>query len=309
MAVCEIEIARLEGPGLDCIMQFLLCHNEHLKPWRRLRRYPWRRTGHYGFCGQNCGCCSARNKEDSGAMIFWSGCNCNSCINGWVWSTLSKAMRQLLPAFIQRNHPDKLQVQPTYDQVFAIPRHWCVNRLQPGNVVRHIEWYFWRYNVLPQDGSINLWAELDSSHSEALDRADRDLIMHIAAEHMLCPRGVANFNLHQAGVKALDRIRDDVTGVDFGVQALILSQEATLRVLLEVRNAIESGNLEEVCFTCTRGTQRSVACAMLLGILMYHNARIVFCTSRTQMDARAKGMVSDFQHLESFVKRSFSISD
>ena len=232
--------------------------------------------------------------------------NCNSCSNGWVWSTLSKAMRQLLPAFIQRNHPDKLQVQPTYYQVFAIPRHWCVNSVnltlfntaweppQPGNVVRHIEWYFRRYNVLPQTGSINLWAELDSSHSQAPDRVDRNLIIHIASEYMLSPREVANFNVHQAGVKALNII--DVTGVDFGVQALILSQEATLRILLEVRNAIESGNLEEVCFTCTRGTQRSVACAMLLGILKYHNARIVFCTSRTQMDARAKGMVSDFQY-------------
>jgi hypothetical protein len=235
--------------------------------------------------------------------------NCNSCSNGWVWSTLSKAMRQLLPAFIQRNHPDKLQVQPTYDQVFLIPRHWCVNSvyltlfnrawepLQPGDVMLHIDWYFQRYKVLPQEGSHNLWAELDSSHSQAPDRVDRDLIVHIAAEYMPCPREVANFNLHQAGVKALN-IRDDVTGVDFGVQALVLSQKATLHVLIKVRNAIESGNLREVCFTCTRGTQRSVACAMLLGILKYRNARIVFCTSRTQIDARAKGMVSDIPHLE-----------
>ena len=288
MAVCEIEIARLEGPGLDCIMLFLLCHKEH-----------WRRTRHYGFCGENCGCCSAVHNK-AGAMMLL----CNSCSNGWVWSTLSKAMRQLLPAFIQRHHPDKLQVEPTRQQVFAIPWRWCVvNRAwkplqhESGDVVRHIEWYFRRYKVLPQPGSINLWAELDSSHSQAPDRVDRDLIVHIAAEYMPCPREVANFNLHQAGVKALN-IRDDVTGVDFGVQALILSQEATLHVLLEVRNAIESGNLEEVCFTCTRDTQRSVACAMLLGILKYHNAHILFCTSRTQMDACAKGMVSDFPHLE-----------
>ena len=181
-------------------------------------------------------------------------------------------MQQLLPAFIQRNHPDELQVEPTHDQVFAIPRRWCVESVEPlqpksGDVVRHIEWYFRRYNVLPQPGSINLWAELDSSHSQALDRVDRNLIIHIASEYMLSPREVANFNVHQAGVKALNII--DVTGVDFGVQALVLSQEATLHVLIKVRNAIESGNLREVCFTCTRGTQRSVACAMLLGILKY----------------------------------------
>jgi hypothetical protein len=249
MAVCEIEIARLEGPGLDCIMQFLLCHKDHFD-WssgRFGRCHPWRRTRHYGFCGQSCGCCSV-NKENSEAMSL-----CNSCSNGWVWSTLSKAMRQLLPAFIQRNHPDKLQVEPTHDQVFAIPRHWCVEStlfntatalepLQHGDVVRHIEWYFRRYNVSPQPGSINLWAELDSSHSQAPDRVDRDLIMHIAAEYIPCPRGVLfNINVHQAGVKALNIIRDaELTGVHPWVQALVLSQEATLRVLLEVCNEIES---------------------------------------------------------------------
>ena len=94
----------LDAAGLlECILDFLLYHDPIIEPYFpymtvgrrdlvfsyegcRYRAMTWFPRGHFGRCGQSCGCCRAHNAEDS--FI-----GCPECNNGWTFSTLSKAFR------------------------------------------------------------------------------------------------------------------------------------------------------------------------------------------------------------------------
>ena len=69
-----------------------LVHNGVSESWTKLR--------HYGHCGQSCGCCRGHNTEDSAPVEMWYGLNCELCINGWVWTTVSKGMRDVLQGLL-----------------------------------------------------------------------------------------------------------------------------------------------------------------------------------------------------------------
>ena len=94
----------LDAAGLlECILDFILFHDPIIEPYepymtvghrdlvfscegRRYRAMMWFPRGHFGRCGQSCGCCRAHNWEDA-----YTGCP--ECYNGWTFSTLSKAFR------------------------------------------------------------------------------------------------------------------------------------------------------------------------------------------------------------------------
>ena len=96
----------LDAAGLlECILDFILYHDPIIEPYepymtvghrdlvfscegRRYRAMMWFPRGHFGRCGQSCGCCRARTGDD--LVVF--GC-CPECYNGWTFSTLSKAFR------------------------------------------------------------------------------------------------------------------------------------------------------------------------------------------------------------------------
>ena len=45
----------------------------------------WKVRGHWGHCGQSCGCCRSHNPED--------GANCSECYDGWVMTTVCKTFK------------------------------------------------------------------------------------------------------------------------------------------------------------------------------------------------------------------------
>ena len=57
----------------------------------------WRPKGHFGECGQNCGCCRSHNPEDAA-----EGCNCQCCFTGWELSSVSTSIRRGLRTYITR---------------------------------------------------------------------------------------------------------------------------------------------------------------------------------------------------------------
>jgi hypothetical protein len=74
----------------------------------------------------------------------------------------------------------------------------------------------------------------------------------------------------------------DVTGLDRAVMCTLILQEDTANALTWAVRLIESDDdLSELAFTCKGGTHRSVACACLLSMLAYPNARIRLTTRRT----------------------------
>ena len=88
----------------------------------------------------------------------------------------------------------------------------------------------------------------------------------------------------------------DVTGIDFSVQAKLASQTLTADVIYEACRAIEIGDLKSFTFVCSHATHRSCACAVLLAIVAYHDAQIVFSTHRTNRAASAAGLTPSVLH-------------
>ena len=81
------------------------------------------------------------------------------------------------------------------------------------------------------------------------------------------------------------------TGVQFIVQALLLSQELCAEIIIEAITTIERQELREFAFVCQHATHRSAGMALLLAILVYNNAEIFFSTKRTRAEAIQFGMI------------------
>ena len=74
--------------GHDQVLEYVLWHG----PWR------WKRRGHWGGCGQSCGCCRSHTNEDAQPEA-----NCICCYEGWVLSTVSKAIKKAANRCAQNN--------------------------------------------------------------------------------------------------------------------------------------------------------------------------------------------------------------
>ena len=92
----------------------------------------------------------------------------------------------------------------------------------------------------------------------------------------------------------------EVTGIDFDVQAVLVSQPKTAVALYDAVRFIEIQDLEVFAFVCSHATHRSCGCAILLASLVYKRARIVFTTDRTKKAARARGMMEEEESVTTF---------
>ena len=101
-------------------------------------------------------------------------------------------------------------------------------------------------------------------------------------------------NVHVMGLDArthsLYALRD-VTGLDFEVQAVLLTKACTALSLLTACEAIEALDRYEFAFVCHGATHRSVACCVLLAAIIYSDATVVLTTARTKAAAIARGLV------------------
>ena len=82
-----------------------------------------------------------------------------------------------------------------------------------------------------------------------------------------------------------------VTGLDFKVQAVMLTQGDTACALLDAVESIEARGLLEFAVQCRSGTHRSVACCVLLAAIVYPEAQIWVTTDRTWRAAAEHGLV------------------
>ena len=126
----------------------------------------------------------------------------------------------------------------------------------------------------------------------------RPLTIHVLGEDSASPllnNTGAVINVHTRGLNACAPWYDlkDVTGIDFVVQAVLCSQLLTAEVLWDACRFIELQELDTFAFVCQGATHRSCGCAVLMACLLYHHARIMFSTIRTQRAARQRGMIEE----------------
>ena len=135
-------------------------------------------------------------------------------------------------------------------------------------------------------------SKMDSIHHE------RQLSIYALAEDStssLLGDSGAFINVHARGLDAYAPHfynMHEVTRVDFDVQAVLACQHLTADILYEACRNIEWHGLNSFAFVCSGATHRSCGCAILLAILVYYKARIVFSTYRTKRAARQAGMIT-----------------
>ena len=83
-----------------------------------------------------------------------------------------------------------------------------------------------------------------------------------------------------------------VTGVHSCVQSCLMKQNAVIDVLWEcARRIIRNKGIGRFAFVCEHATHRSVACCLLLAILVFPRAHILLTTHKTQTAAIECGLI------------------
>ena len=171
---------------------------------------------------------------------------------------------------------------------FTIPGHWACT----STILQHLDWYA----CIMSPETRAAWMRLETK-LPFINQA-RPLIIHVLAEDSRSPllsKAGAFINVHTRGLNAHARSvynMSEVTGIDFDVQAVLVSQPITAKVVLDAVCSIELHELETFAFVCSHATHRSCGCAILLATLVYQRARIVFSTSRTRRAAQQRGMIT-----------------
>ena len=84
-----------------------------------------------------------------------------------------------------------------------------------------------------------------------------------------------------------------VTGVDTCVQSCLMMQDAVIDVLWDAADRIIGNKkIARFAFVCEKATHRSVACCLLLAILVFPRAHILLTTDRTQKAAIECGLIA-----------------
>ena len=84
---------------------------------------------------------------------------------------------------------------------------------------------------------------------------------------------------------------NEVTGLDFVVQASLVVTTAAVAALREAFHCIEDHDIDDFAFLCQGGTHRSVGCCFLLAALVYPGAEISLTTPRTCANAVQRGLL------------------
>ena len=177
-------------------------------------------------------------------------------------------------------------------EAIYLPSTWRLG--EDDDMLTHLEWYARRFGLDMEAGAMEAWKMLEDQPRR--QRKTRPLRLYAFAQDST-PPGVAMINVHDRGLNArcnhLYRMQE-VTGLDFRVQAVLITQQETACVLLDACRLIEVHGLNDFCFVCQGGTHRSVGCCVLLAALIYQNTEVILTTSRTRNAAVELGMASRF---------------
>ena len=177
-----------------------------------------------------------------------------------------------------------------------VPRHWWAGN-SCDSIRKFLRWYMGKFDFTLNCEVAWLWADLEADlrlQQSMMHR--RPLKIYVEKEDNVARDSLNNLsqiNVHKRGLDGHWRGRyymQERTGLDFDVQAYLLSQHKTPAILLEACQNIEAGDMKEFTFVCRGATHRSVGMACLLSMIIYPCAVIHLSTPRTINAARDKGL-------------------
>ena len=189
----------------------------------------------------------------------------------------------------------RLPLAPNDDgAAFKIPDRWaCAS----GGILQYVGWYMDRFGYDMPTATGEAWSEVETK--VAFVKQERPLTIHVLAEDSASPLlncAGASINVHARGLDARAPgayNMEEVTGIDWIVQTVLVRQPVTAAVILDACRFIELQDRQTFAFVCKGATHRSCCCAVLLASLVYRCARIVFSTGRTKEAARQRGMIEE----------------
>ena len=153
-------------------------------------------------------------------------------------------------------------------------------------------WYITQYDLEPERAVWPLLLKLE----ETLQSVNPNWQIHLhafAADRLPDWLTFAHINVDECGVDGRNNTlynMAEVTGLNFMVQATLLSQTKQVEALLDAVSMIEDLELLDFAFVCLGGTHRSVGGILLLSAMAYPNAVLVLHTNRTVRAAESLGL-------------------
>ena len=163
---------------------------------------------------------------------------------------------------------------PTVCDTFRIPAAWACGD-SDGDFMHHLYWFFHNYGLTPDWGVLRSWQEfLPRIHRGDVMR-HRPLTIHVLSEEAdeWLSQKYIGINLNRPGEYCLNArstqySMQDVTGINWVVQAILLTQPSCSRALKDAVSWGEASSnwqsYPEFAFVCSHATHRSVGCAVLL---------------------------------------------
>ena len=149
-------------------------------------------------------------------------------------------------------------------------------------MVSFCSWYMTEYSIIAHPGVLPTLRTLNAMLPWV--NPYRQISLHaFAADNLPDWLKDAHINIHERGVSGHSPSYQmhEVTGLNFVVQATLLSQTVLVQALLDACRMIGERDLSDFAFVCHGGTHRSVGGILLLAMLLYPNAKLVMHTKRT----------------------------
>ena len=149
-------------------------------------------------------------------------------------------------------------------------------------MVSFCSWYMTEYSIIAHPGVLPTLRTLNAMLPWV--NPYRQIILHaFAADNLPDWLKDAHINFDKRGVSGHSPSYQmhEVTGLNFVVQATLLSQTVLVQALLDACRMIGERDLSDFAFVCHCGTHRSVGGILLLAMLLYPNAKLVMHTKRT----------------------------
>ena len=202
------------------------------------------------------------------------------------WQAQNIALGACVPKLsVPGRHRIPWQAMQWCGQAFRLPVHW---RRGKASVVSFCSWYMTEYSIIAHPGVMPTLRTLDFMLKYV--SPDLQICLHaFAADNLPDWLEDAHINLHELRVngRSPSYQMHAVTGMNFAVQANLLSQSVLVQALLDACNMIEDSDLSDFAFVCHGGTHRSVGGILLLAMLLYPNAKLVMHTKRTARAAES----------------------
>ena len=231
---------------------------------------------------------------------------CNQCRLGYGAHTEncsgagSQVLSELLQVQVQRHRrqddeseapppPAPPRTRQLVTSLWHLPPQW---RSGSDTAIDYALWCVERYGIaLPRAARIE-WMRL-SVLAEGLRHGRVVRISALAEDQVDATAGLEHVNLVRAGVSAYSHLYalQDVTGLDFRVQAVLATQLQAVRAMTGAVRTIENQDLMDYAFVCHGATHRSVGCCVLLLATAYQSGILRLTTLRTRNAALLWGLV------------------